>query len=323
MRALRLSEPRATRVALTTHNNEASLSAPLLEADEYARLLSPLLINVAHAATSDDHLVKVEQDGALKLQITVTRASGEPIPYEIHVQADDSQLVAREHPDAEPRRLPSFCPDRHINEDGSFCLFWKQNSRLDLTTEAGAREWLETLVWFLVRQDRAELTRWWPPESAWAHGKAAEYQRVAEQCAAKVSPSLARAMRQGHVSVARGGATLLIDGQRLVARSRDVEGLVRLVNLRAACPCGRRIRGAPVLRRDCREHGKALVALIDSVDKMQAELGRFWQGLRDRRVKCCGTVDSCPLAAAPVDAAATAPAVTAAVRASCRSGSSR
>jgi len=48
---------------------------------------------------------------------------------------------------------PPSAPERHINPDGSFCLYWEGSEQLDVGDDASARVWMETLVQFLRLQD--------------------------------------------------------------------------------------------------------------------------------------------------------------------------
>lgn len=88
------------------------------------------------------------------LRFSLAISDGRTVPYEIEVkQVGDRKATAKER---QPINLPEFCPQRHINYDGSFCLYWWEVSNLDITDEETAHAWWGTLWKFLTLQARVK-----------------------------------------------------------------------------------------------------------------------------------------------------------------------
>jgi hypothetical protein len=76
--------------------------------------------------------------------------------------------------------LPPFCPQRHINEDGSFCLGFRAGTILG---EEGWAKWWDKLQVFLLCQEVASTTGEWPEGMQISHGTAGEIELRAEEVA--------------------------------------------------------------------------------------------------------------------------------------------
>jgi hypothetical protein len=91
------------------------------------------------------------------------------IRLEVYPQND--QLLVK----AADKRFPNFCPNRHINYGGFFCL------GLDSDIEhLSVIDWLKIVRDFLSAQHECEIKREWPTKQ-WAHGDGAIYQRKVEE----------------------------------------------------------------------------------------------------------------------------------------------
>lgn len=197
-----------------------------------------------------------------------------------------------------PTLLPAFCPERHINADGSFCLYWSALDDIVIDGADAAQAWWETLVRFLQLQTRAARRRCWPEGQGRAHGAAAVHQDRAEKAAERLGNPLATDMKEGRLSVVVKGngvendsIKVMRDGERVYAlwlRSR------RVVNLRRPCLCseGNRPRPRPLLI--CGDHAEAAATLALELQYMAEQERGFW-GLFAGN-SCCGTMDGCPLA---------------------------
>jgi hypothetical protein len=97
--------------------------------------------------------------GSIRVSLPVPLSDGRQPIFVLDVTVTGTAASARE---AVPIHLPSFCPDRHINHNGSFCLFWRAVDDIEITGPGAARVWLETLVRFLQLQLRAARLRRWP-----------------------------------------------------------------------------------------------------------------------------------------------------------------
>src|ERR1700752_530794 len=76
--------------------------------------------------------------------------------------------------------LPSCCPERHINPDGSFCIGLRAGEGITAET---ALAWWDKLHAFALCQETAEETGFWPNEAQLSHGAAGEVELAAENAA--------------------------------------------------------------------------------------------------------------------------------------------
>ena len=225
--------------------------------------------------------------------------SGAPAPdYLIKVDATDAWIAARE---VTPVRLPAFCPERHINPGGSFCLFWAEEEPLRIESTDSAGTWWSKLLVFLRRQESARALRRWPgKEDSRAHGEeAARYQAYAERLAAEMGPRFAARLREGRFRVnrkpphGRERLRLTLDGRRFVS---VIDSLPRVITLRQRCKCDGAITSKLPLR-SCGNHAQALARFALSLERQEQAEKRFFAEIRAANLKCCGTIDDCPLAA--------------------------
>lgn len=238
----------------------------------------------------------VVRERGMEFVLPVPRPGGRAPAFAIVAEADGEMVHARE---AAPVRLPAFCPERHINDDGSFCLGWQEVDDLGVRDGETAHAWWARLVRFLSLQERAAHRRRWPDDRAWPHGGAARHQHRAEGAATRLGPSYVADLAARRLQVVRkgrgaGGAGLRImrDRRRVYAVWEDAR---RPVNLRRACLCPRGQHPIPTVLRSCMDHAEAAVELAMALrDRDRAE-AEFWARLRGR--PCCGTMDGCPLGA--------------------------
>ena len=109
------------------------------------------------AALAPQYNAAVERIAAgVILRFSLSLSDGRTVPYAIKAIENGLVVSARE---LTPTNLPSFCPQRHINYDGSFCLYWRGAATLDVVDEATAAEWWDTLWKYLTLQVRAQKVR--------------------------------------------------------------------------------------------------------------------------------------------------------------------
>ncbi|RTM14419.1 MAG: hypothetical protein E6R08_02440 [Nevskiaceae bacterium] len=172
--------------------------------------------------------------------------------------------------------LPTSCPDRHINDDGSFCLGLRAGEGITLET---AVAWWKKLHNFLLCQETATESGWWPAGAQISHGEAGEIELRAEA----VSASLG--LLQAYREAVEFDTGLIAAGLSKINRSN---GLLR--NGRSVCLCGRKDkRGNPLLRRECHSFGCPIVLEFER----RAAADRFWRSMQGR--PCCRTMRDCPL----------------------------
>ncbi|RWG07847.1 E2 domain-containing protein [Mesorhizobium sp.] len=229
----------------------------------------------------------------LDVRLPVVRTSGAVLPFALRVESDHGLLTVRE---LEPRHLPDFCPERHINDGGTFCLYWTPVDGIEIDGPDAATEWWSTVVAFLKLQLRAANLRRWPNRRGRAHGNAAQYQHAAEEFARQLG--LEDVFLDGGLRVVKGSRggfgrvlRLLRDGQKFLSVWQEID---RVVTVRRPCICGQ--NHPPKAMVCCADHAAVAAQLVSAIDKMQQLETAFMKAYADRR--CCGTMDDCPLKAA-------------------------
>lgn len=224
------------------------------------------------------------------LRFSLAISDGRTFPYEIEVnQVGDSKAIAKE---LQPVNLPGFCPNRHINYDGSFCLYWWEVSSLDITNEETAHAWWGTLWKFLTLQARVKKARRWPNENEWAHGAAAVHQHRAELAARELGLQYEIALRERRFSVVKKKRILQFfkDKRHLYSVWLDSN---KVVNLKQRCLCESTGKKSSKRLRRCGSHASDASQLALALLWWEIEEKAFWNSFGDR--ECCGTCDNCPL----------------------------
>lgn len=236
-----------------------------------------------------------EQDAAA----IIARAqvySGDVSEFKLRVEAVRSREVrVRE---MEPRSLPSFCPDRHINLDGSFCLYATDVEPLEVHDAAGAREWWRTLQSFLQQQVVAQECGRWMGQ-ALAHGDAARHQIAAEMLAARLGAGMAGAVARGAVFV----RTQRWRGRQWLQLRCDSSVLAEVENRLGArvskltpCVCDD-ASGRPHVVSRCGRARLILTDLIHELHKKRRSEDEFVKDLRARGIGCCESLAVCSVRA--------------------------
>lgn len=237
----------------------------------------------------------LDQGGILKLPVQLV--DGRTIPYVLELRDWDGVVSVREKVS---EHLPQFCPERHINSDGTFCLNYSPVQSLKIEDEATARGWMETVYKFLKLQERAKVLRKWPNDKGWAHGNAARHQMRAQAAVNVLGDKLAKAQSSRRLTVRRrhskGRALLelLHDGECLY---RVWEATKKVANQRRRCFCGISGRRRPKALRKCSDHRSQAAELVLALHEWDREEKHYWDTMQDEL--CCGTCDDCPLAATP------------------------
>jgi hypothetical protein len=240
-------------------------------------------------------LCEYKQHGEALYELEVDYSDQRTQVFFLTLTAKDSFVSAQEK---KISVLPAFCPERHINRDGTFCIGWGGIEELRIVDESSARNWWEKLIQFLRAQRRAVKKRVWPGET-WAHGGAAPFQYEAEQYALKLGQAFIEKLKANKLHVKRkinlsgnGSAfKFYIDGKL----SYSVwEKYARVANTRQPCICylpkGKRRKRM----RSCEDHTIAAANLVISLWNFQLKEQEFWGSFKDK--ECCGTMNNCPLA---------------------------
>jgi len=225
------------------------------------------------------------------LTVPITHADGLTISYQIVVRGDGSQLVASEDPDT--RRLPEFCPNRHIIHNGAFCMYWDEDRRFDVVDAPSAEVWLNLLLNFLRSQRRAAQLRNWPTEEAWAHGEpAAVAQRKCEAMASRLGAPWPDLVLGRHLKATRDLETYRVHRCEQLLYStfqspnRFAADGKRLILLYDPTKSGSRKKTSKSGRRTL-----FLRILAVALWQWQSAEKNFWGTFSDCR--CCGTMENC------------------------------
>jgi len=249
------------------------------------------------AACAPEFGIDVSGTAVSPVPVTVdlVRPSGEVVRYALELEvASGEEVRVREQI---PRRHPSHCPDRHINQDGWFCTHWTEGDPLPVVDPDAAREWWTLLLRYLERQETASTLRKWPGATR-AHGAAARYQSRAEEISKEFGDAFDRDLRKGAFKVVaerkrgRHRLQLLRSGKR-VNRLTSPPGT--LTHPRMPCPCDAgRLKSAAI--DQCGAHALALAQFIHNLHRWTTLEEQFVRDLKDRQFKCCGTLQLCPFA---------------------------
>jgi len=198
--------------------------------------------------------------------------------------------------------LPSFCPERHINPGGTFCIFY--GSDAPLGDDVQADRWWDALCIFLVNQGYAERFGVWPLNSGLSHGEAALDQVAMEALAEPLGWT-------EEVLTSMFRATGWLSGQ-LPRISKDRK---RVLNARSPCPrgCTRkhallrkrscdikncapgcRKQHKPILRVDCPHRNTVEKLVLHEHSRRLIEV-KFMSDLKRGDYVCCGTMKHCLL----------------------------
>lgn len=229
-----------------------------------------------------------------KVVISVPRAGGDRHDFALELSATGSAVSVREEP---PERLPVFCPDRHINEDGSFCLGWGSTAAPAVVDEESARAWWTAVVRFLQMQLTAnELGIWANGANDWAHGGAARHQALAEAAADRLGARFRDDLRAGKFSVIREphvrGARLELRREGTHIARVALGPPIRLKDSRVPCPCD---LSAGITVGACHDHADHLARFTAELWHWREAEDQFLRELEKRGIACCGTLKNCKL----------------------------
>jgi hypothetical protein len=172
-------------------------------------------------------------------------------------------------------QLPQFCPERHIQGKGEFCLGVNPSPP---RSRRQAERWWADLESYLQCQSVAEVMGLWPHQHSLDHGDTAwRYHAKALRLAARIGLS------DAYLRAFLGEPSWLTG-----------EGVRRL-----AVPWAKPLhadgpRRRPSIRRQGRHRGQ-LEELVALEARRRRAVDEFWNEVRVGGVTCCGTMRDCPL----------------------------
>jgi hypothetical protein len=236
------------------------------------------------------------------LDVTVTSVDGRRTVYRLVLTAWDREVTAREQT---PDKLPPFCPQLHINGDGTFCLGWSGTTLLEVEDEESARLWWARLHGYLRMQQRARrLGRW--PDREWAHGDAARHQHEAEVAAVHLGQDFVQDLEGKKFEAAWCRWDHPVHG-RMLQVFRDgtpiykvSERHQRVLNSRQACICANGDIKRHKRLRSCGGHMKVAFDFAVALRNWVSAEDQFWKALAKTNRTCCGRASDCRLRAEPL-----------------------
>jgi hypothetical protein len=255
---------------------------------------SPITLIAERADSFGANALEVAAGHAM-FDFPVLRADGARLVYRIKAVADGDIVTA-----AEPvqDKLPSFCPERHINTDGTFCLGWSGHTSLSVKDEESATLWWGRLLRFLTYQKMASRSGVWPLDDAWAHGAAAVHQSAAETAAAALGEDFSSDLQKRKFKT-KWSKTTGPNGRalRILRNGRHIYSIwtnpPRLINKQQACVCSRVDIKRHRRLRNCLDHSDAALTLGVSLLNWERAERQFWESHKNK--PCCGTMKNCPL----------------------------
>jgi hypothetical protein len=222
--------------------------------------------------------IKSYAQEVLEIIATPLRAGGEASrPYNLTVEAAGDLIFVRE--EIPGRLLPKWCPERHINQDKSFCLGLRAGEKIKDLTQAF--RWWRKLELFLDCQETAHNTGRWPVYAQLSHGSAGAVEIEAEQ--------LARSL--GLLDDYQRGVQFGL-GIIAIAVSHTKSGKAQR-NKKAPCLCGYHgKRGKRLLRKDCGMAQSEKCLVTHELRRQRAETA-FWKTFPGET--CCQSMEKCPL----------------------------
>jgi hypothetical protein len=141
--------------------------------------------------------------------------------------------------------------------------------------------------------------RSWPGKAdARAHGpEAARFQAVAEFNASKLGKAFTTSLREERFSTSakrigkEGRVRLLLDGHRMLSVVRRQR---RVMTLRQRCKCDA-AENEKLAMSACSDHAHSLAEFTLALDGWRVAEQAFFADFKATTLKCCGTMDNCPL----------------------------
>lgn len=258
-----------------------------------------LLVSALNDTHDSEITIQSHEDTTLYVLLNLQRVDGKIVPYQLKINATQGAKVVVS--EVTPQLLPVCCPERHINSDGTFCLYWEDDIDLGITTIDKATLWWQTLISFLLKQERAKKKREWPDKDAWAHGSAAEFQRSALSALDQIGVDFKNSVMLESIQVTYHKANKGNGSYYKVLKNGLPwyivwEKFQRIALLRQKCLCGsnskRRYKNT---LRNCskQSHQKYFVDFAINFYHWKTEEAAFWAHFKGK--SCCGTLDECPL----------------------------
>ncbi len=218
----------------------------------------------------------------MRVSVLTGLSHDEPRSVELAIKANGFVVSAEEN--GATKMFPVFCPERHVNFGGTFCLGLDEaNSVADY---AAAERWWQRLNEYLRCQLVADGTGRWPPGKGASHGDAGYLQDDAEVLAGILGAS--QALEDG-IEFGFGPFGEAIPRRRtrgklwMGTKGRYPSNFTKALG---------RYGLYPIKSRSKRKLIRKLVAIEWS---RRSVVDDFWKEVFRKNMKCCGRASSCPL----------------------------
>ncbi len=224
--------------------------------------------------------------------LKVSDLSGKRKLFSLEVVQDGESLKVREI----NNQFPDFCPNRHINRNGYFCLGLDEDLK-----ELSIDEWFVIVKDFLKAQLIVEKRRSWPKAfKEWSHGHAAIYQRKVEEILGGLNISslgmsidkLSIVEKESKAFPKESFFHLYHESDLILTSFED-----RVHNKRQSCICEKYgIRMHKTMGQCPNNCAKKLFDIAFFERKRILEEEKLWKVIKGHDdIKCCNTLNNCGL----------------------------
>jgi len=240
--------------------------------------------------------VKPQVTGTLEFTAYSKLPSGAPgRQYNLRVMETKSGLEVSEA--AHAKILPSCCVERHINHDGTFCIFL--GSTETLSDKNSAINWWKGLKQFLSDQEYAKNKKKWPAHRSMSHGRAAEIQLRMEKIALENNwtKEVLSGMFRSTGWLGQSNIRIRNDEMRSNQRSPCPRGCKNYHEngIRKKCASNCNKKHSAILLIDC--PNKAAINELSVLEVKRRKLECYYiNEIQRSGIKCCGTMKDCQLA---------------------------
>lgn len=245
--------------------------------------------------TKHPAIILFEDKLRIEIELSIPWPRDEIIKYFLSIEKEDNlNLKVREIIGKE--KLPKFCPQRHINFGGYFCLGVSSLDDLTVKNETSADRWYKRLITYLNLQEKAIVLKQWDYDKEWAHGAAAEYQQLALDSAKNLGSFFIQAINSRIINV-KVSQINKRDFLTITFKNHDLEYRVntttkKVTRLKSLCFCDSKNKKR--IGR-CSSHSHDLYVFGLAYVLMDFKEDEFWDGWIKKGTKCCGFCKSCKL----------------------------
>lgn len=243
-------------------------------------------------------IIKQISNTVIEAEITPPLASGfAPDTYILLIENVEKGVKVSEKILGE--KLPVFCPERHINEDGSLCIGYEAGKNINSIGDA--RRWWGDLLEHFNCQYTAKRSGSWPLGKGLSHGDAAKIQFKMEEIAkplgwySEVEVGLFRnkGWLAGRLPKERGTSRQIVNGRLPCPRGCEYQHYPhkKFDCGNELCPQSCKKQHNSILRTDC--PNKEAVTKLVLLETARREYEKTYiesLALKD----CCGTMKNCP-----------------------------